>query len=216
MPPNKTTVPRIADATWVLVHAHEGSFRDETERARLCANPAWRSFVTTGQDPVEVIEGAQFLDAAVVFAAPAPDAAWTVARRFQQRFPGRPTFLICEQVGPGDLAQATISGVTAVARDAGLRSVHAGLRYRLHGGVYHRVSHLIGDHDLSIRQYQCVLLAADKVPHADIALKLQIERSSVREHLREARRKIGPGTVDELLERTRTEARAEAAERLPR
>lgn len=216
MSPKKPAVPRISDATWILVHADDRTFASDSERGVLCANPAWRTFVTAGTKTEHALDTIKFLDAAVLFARPDPDLAWSLARRFQHGFPARPAFIVLDAVEHDDLARATISGITTVVRDDGLRTTHSGLRYRLHGGVYHRVGHLIGDHDLSIRQYQCLLLAAAQMPHRDIALKLEIQRSSIREHLREARRKIGIKTVDELLRKTREQARAEAAIRIPR
>lgn len=124
--------------------------------------------------------------------------------------------MIADTVEAAEHQRAAIAGVTIVARVPGLTRVetaHAAVKYRLHRGVYHHVTHVFIDHHLTTAQFLCVLLAASGLAHKDIGAKLAIGSAGIRDHLREAARKTRSASVAAMLAALRERARREIAAR---
>lgn len=199
----------------MLVHAWADA-EERGTRHREGFDPGWRSYETGNSDPFEVIRDTPFLDAALIFRAPDPALAWNLAAAFSRRFPKAPVVMVGDGLDASERYRAASGGIMLVGNDADaqqLRTAHAAIKYRLHDGVYHHVTHVLTDAGLTTAQFLCVLLAAAEVEHKDIIAKLTIGASGIRKHLREAARKTRSASVDAMLTTIREHARRETAAR---
>lgn len=199
------------DATHLFVHAAPGAFRSEEDRLRVCVQPEWTAHVgTTDAESRRILETSRFLDGAIVLIDRDPAVSWPLVWAFIERFPRMPIIAVSDVQDGDELIRAASRGVTVWPAATFVASALYLLKHRLHDGVYHHVCRLLLEHQLPIRQFQCLLLAAEGIAHKAIAERLGIAVASVRSHLQHAVRTTGGDSVEELLTRIRIDARAEA------
>ena len=195
------------DATHLFVHAGPGALPDDADRRRICDPPEWTAHVgTTADESWRILDTSRFLDGAIVFIDGDSALGWALVWAFIERFPRTPVLAVTDRPGDEQRVRAASRGVTVWPSQRLAESALYLVKHRLHDGVYHFVCRLLLDHELPLRQFQSLLLAASGMAHKDVATKLGIAVASVRSHLQHAARTTGDKSVLDLLRRIRSGA----------